>query len=167
MSNQLRDDTSRCKGEAELSSQTTSNKQMGLITVVISITTEVDCTTTTSRTETTESRQVSFTTPVSDTVETGTGVDEDTVTYSTVAGETCTPICSETTESSTGTGEEDTRVYAPPSVDISTENADCKRGSQFPSPVSVTSVEKTHTRTLTERGYTVETASRTGHRRIG
>ena len=42
MSNQLRDDTARCKGEPELSAQTASSKQMGLITAVISIATEVE-----------------------------------------------------------------------------------------------------------------------------
>ena len=79
-----------------------------------------------------------------------------------IAGETydpsCTPICSETTQSSTATGEEDTRVYAP-SVGISAENADGKRGAQFPSPVSVASAELTHVGTVTERGYSVEAVS--------
>ena len=42
MSNKLRDDTTHCKGEAEFSAQTTSSKQMGLITAVISIATEVE-----------------------------------------------------------------------------------------------------------------------------
>jgi hypothetical protein len=40
MSNQLRDDTEHFKGEAGLSTQTVTNKQMGLITTVISIVTE-------------------------------------------------------------------------------------------------------------------------------
>ena len=69
-------------------------------------------------------------------VEAGIGVGEDAVSYSSVAGETCTPICSETTESSIVTGEEDTRVYSP-SVGISTENVDCKRWEQYPSPGKV------------------------------
>ena len=79
MSNQLRDDAARCKGEAELSAQTASSKQMDLITTVISIATEESTpvglavaakdgasgeqfgltVATTSRTATTESRQVS------------------------------------------------------------------------------------------------------------
>ena len=94
-------------------------------------------------------------------VETDTWAREDAVTYSSITDETCdpicTPICSETTESSTATGEENTRVYTP-SVDISAENVDCKRGTQFPSPASVASAEKTHTGTLTDRVYSVETA---------
>ncbi len=92
MSNQLRDDTAHCKGEAELSEQTVSNKLMGLITEVISIATEeskpvvlafttkdgasdqqFDLTVvTTSRTATTESRQFSWATAVNTVVETGT-----------------------------------------------------------------------------------------------
>ena len=44
MSNQLQDVTSHCKGEAEFSGQTTSSKQMDLITTVISIATEVEST---------------------------------------------------------------------------------------------------------------------------
>ena len=120
---------------------------------------------TTSRTATAESRQVSWTTTVNAAVEEVTWAGEDTVTYSSIDGETCdpncTPICSETTESSTATGQEDTKMYAP-SVVISAKNADCKRGAQFPSPASVTSavqVELTHAGTVTERGYSVESVS--------
>ncbi len=44
-------------------------------------------------------------------------------------------------------------------MDISAENTHCKRGAQFPSPASVASAEKPHTGTLTDRVYSVETAS--------
>ncbi len=103
-----------------------------------------------------------MTTTVNVVVEEGTGVGVDTVAYSSVVGETYPLVCSETTESSTATGEQDTRVHAP-SVDVSAENADCKRGAQFPSPVSVESAEKTHTGTLTECGYSVEATSGTSY----
>ncbi len=44
MSNQLREDTASYKGETELSAYTVSSKQIGLITVVISIVTKVEST---------------------------------------------------------------------------------------------------------------------------
>ncbi len=108
---------------------------MGLITTVISIATEEITpvglavvskggtsgeqfgltVTTTSRTATTENRQVSWATVVNTVVETDTWAREDAVTYSSITDETCDPICtpifSETTESSTATGEENTRVW--------------------------------------------------------
>ena len=70
----------------------------------------------------------------------GKGVGGDTVAESITDGETCTPVCSET-------------------VEISVDNADCQRGTQKLSPASVTSAEKTHTGTLKEHGYDVETAT--------
>jgi hypothetical protein len=69
-------------------------------------------TATTSGTASSESSQVGLTTAVNVAVETDTGVGEDTVANSSVVGEACTPIFSETTESSTASGEEGTRVYA-------------------------------------------------------
>jgi hypothetical protein len=85
----------------------------------------------------------------------------DTVVTSDDSGETCTSIWPETTESSTETGEEDTRVYTQ-SVDISDEDTDCKRGVQFRSPSSTTPVEMEHTGTLEESGYSVENGASYG-----
>jgi hypothetical protein len=68
-------------------------------------------TATTSGTASSESRQVGLNTTVNVAVETGTGVGENTVANSSVVGEVCTPMFSETTDSSTAAGEEGTRVY--------------------------------------------------------
>jgi hypothetical protein len=125
---------------------------------------------TTSSTATTENRQVGLTTVVKTTVETDTGVGVDTVTTSDADGETYTTICPQTTEGSTVSGEEDTRVYTQ-SVDISdisTEGVDCKIGVKFPSPSSDTPGERTHTGTLAECGYSRKRSQllrRTGRRR--
>ncbi len=88
-----------------------------------------------------ESRQVGLATAVMAADETRKGRGVDAVATSDTAGETCTPICSQTMESSTAADEKDTRVYAQ-SVDISAEGADCKRGARFPSPASATPAER-------------------------
>ena len=66
--------------------------------------------------------------------------------------ETVTTGCVVTVVNSTEDVEEDSQVYTQ-SEEISAENVDCKRGTQFPSPASTTPAEKTHTGTLAERTY--------------